>query len=67
MIEHRTHQGRWTQTMPAAPCAVSLPARFRAWLRRQRNPRQPGRRRIDPELPWGHWAAGWTPPTKKAP
>ncbi len=62
MIERRTHQGRWTQTMPAAPCAVSLPARFRVWLKRQLNPRQPGRRAIDSAAPWGSWAAGWSTP-----
>lgn len=64
MIEHRTHQGRWTQTMPAAPCAVSRMARFRAWIRGQRNPCQPGRRAIDSALPWGSWAAGWGIPAR---
>ncbi len=69
MIDHHTHQGRWTQTMRAAPCAISPLARLRAWLRAQRNPRRPGRRSIDPAQPWGHWAAGWTSPVtrQKAP
>lgn len=34
-------------------------------------PMPPGRDRIDPCLPYGHWAAGWErpamPPTKKRP
>lgn len=40
-------------------------------LSRGLRPLPPGRDRIDPCLPYGHWAAGWErpaiPPTKKRP
>lgn len=49
----------WVRLLDRMGCRVS-------W-----QPLPPGRDRIDPYLPWGHWAAGWErpalPPTQKRP
>lgn len=53
-----------------APCVrrpagkrVGVLRRLRRWLLGQPAP-DVGRRRIDPAMSWGHWAAGWSEPVK---
>lgn len=62
MLETGGHHCRWYIAHPAHDCSDGLWGQVKRWLTQERRPR--GRRRIDPALPYGHWAMGWTAPVK---
>lgn len=58
MIEKGGHYSRWYIAAPAHDCSDGLRGRIKRWLMGV-SKQKDGRRRIDPTLPYGHWAAGW--------
>ena len=72
MMHDQSHQARW-QYIPLAAPRLTRWQRLLRWLDDLFAPvaTDQGRRRIDPALPYGHWAAGWEGPVvpgqKKSP
>lgn len=64
MMHYQSHQARW-QYIPLAATKLTRWQRFWRWLDDLFAPVMvdEGRRRIDPEKPYGHWSAGFQPPT----
>ncbi len=64
MMHYQSHQARW-QYIPLAAPKLTRWQRFWRWLDVLFAPVMvdEGRRRIDPEKPYGHWSAGFQPPT----
>jgi hypothetical protein len=64
MMHYRSHQARW-QYIPLAAPKLTRWQRFWRWLDDLFAPVMvdEGRRRIDPAQPYGHWSAGFHPPT----
>lgn len=61
MMNYRSHQAKWQYIPMAAP----KPTRWQRFLAVLKDLYRPmtapeGRRAIDPAMPYGHWAAGWT-------
>lgn len=63
MMHYQSHQARW-QYIPLAAPKLTRWQRFCRWLNDLFTPMllPEGRRRIDPEQPYGHWSAGFQPP-----
>lgn len=56
------HMGRHYWAMPAHDIGETLLDKLRRLMRGNRKKPLPGRRRIDPAMPYGHWAQGWEGP-----
>jgi len=61
-MSHQNVRHYWA--MPARPIGETLLDKIKRLLRFQNPPPDPGRKRIDPTLPYGCWAAGWEAPTR---
>lgn len=63
MMHNHSHQARW-QYIPLAAPKLTRWQRFWRWLDDLFEPMTlpEGRRRIDPEKPYGHWSAGYNHP-----
>lgn len=61
MMHYRSHQSRWAYI----PLATPRPTRWKRFLAIVNDlvhpsPAPEGRRAIDPTMPFGNWALGWT-------
>lgn len=65
MMHYQSHRGRWWYNPMGQPKHLTVWERLCKTLREicQGYTMPEGRRRIDPVQPWGHWSAGWNPPT----
>lgn len=62
-MNHGGHMGRHYWAMPAHGIGETLMDKLQRLVRAKKEKPLPGRRRIDPTLPYGHWMAGWEAPT----
>lgn len=59
-MSHQNVRHYWA--MPAHSIGETWADKLRRLLRMGNPEPDEGRRRIDPELPYGHWGAGWEGP-----